>query len=83
MDEKETKVLEKFKEMREHGFGQILIKFDEDDKVVIYSEKWKKNPSQLDVETAVNNTLSWGFGSVETFEVGKIAILKQVRKMRI
>lgn len=83
MEEKETKILEAFREMRDHGYGQITIRFQEDDKQLIIKEKWKKNPSQLDVETAIDDCLTWGFGSVETFEMGTIGVLKQIRKVKI
>lgn len=83
MDEKEQKVVEAFKEMRDHGYGQITIRFNEDDHQLIIKEKWKKNPSQLDVETAIDNCLTWGFGSVEIFEIGTIGVLKQIRKVKI
>ena len=83
MEEKEQKVLEAFKEMRDHGYGQITIRFQEDDEQLIIKEKWKKNPSQLDVETAIDDCLTWGFGSVETFEIGTIGVLKQIRKVKI
>lgn len=83
MDEKETKILEAFRELREHGYGQVTIKFQEDDHQLITKEKWKKNPTPLDIQTAIEDTLTWGFGSVETFEIGTIGILKQIRKKKI
>lgn len=83
MEPKEIKILEAFRELRDHGLGQMTIKFQEDDKQLIIKEKWKKNPNQLDVETAIEDCLTWGFGSVETFEIGTIGILKKIRKIKI
>lgn len=83
MDEKETKILEAFREMRDHGYGQVTVKFLEDDHQIIAKERWKKNPTQLDIEKAIEDTLTWGFGSVETFAIGSVNILKQIRKIKI
>lgn len=78
MDEQETKVLAAFREMKEKE-GSLTIKFQK--APIIIKETWKRNPTQGEIEQAIDDTLAYGYGSVETLESGGVYILKKVKKI--
>lgn len=61
--------------------GEVKIKI-RDGRWLISIERWKRNPSQLEIHQAIDDTLEWAFRGLEQQDIGEI-VLKQIKKIRL
>jgi hypothetical protein len=65
----------------EIGEGEVRIKI-RDGRWLISIERWKRNPSQLEIHQAIDDTLEWAFRGLEQQDIGEI-VLKQIKRIRL
>lgn len=65
----------------EIGEGEVKIKI-RDGRWLISIERWKRNPSQLEIHQAIDDTLEWAFRGLEQQDIGEI-VLKQIKRIRL
>lgn len=83
MEEGRRKVLEALDDILDQGIGEFRVKVMEDNNLLISVEYWIKNPSETEVEEAVQGRKdSFRFGSVEVSD-GKVVLLKVIKKFKV
>ena len=78
MDEKHSRLVAAVDEI---GEGEVRIRI-RDGRWIISVERWKRNPSQLEIHQAIDDTLEWAFRGLEQQDIGEI-VLKQVKKLKL
>lgn len=82
MDEKRKRLHEALDDACDYGLGEFNIKIKEDGNFFIIDVRWKKNPSDLDVQSAVMPENLPFFGGIETAD-GDVFVLKRRKAIRI
>lgn len=84
MEQKKKRANTELDKIIENGLGELNIRIEPDQKVYITPEHWKRNPSDLDVQEAVDELADTGFGSlvIERGD-GCWTLLKKIKKIRL
>lgn len=82
MDEKTKRLDEIIQEVVDHGLGEIHISIREDGYWLIRAEKWTRNPADIVISCAIEDSLQWSFRGIEIQDIGE-KMLKQFKKIKI
>ena len=80
--ERLAKIENAIREVHDHGKGEVTIRFDEDDKVILTVYKDYKEPNIYKVQEVFVGVTEWGFGGV-TIADGNILIVRERRQEKI
>lgn len=83
MEQKENKILEILKEIRDFGLGKLIIDVREDEKYFVIAEKHTYNPTDRKVRDSLENAIAWPFRGVEQEEIGGKRLLREYKKYKI